>query len=221
MKANPVIHLTFIAAALLLTVACSSFGKIEVRHDEFKNASIATLKLEHSSEESIDPLGIASYRSVFEYIREVGADGETPLRIKVSIRGSKETPALEPTVFIKTDAATHEIALMDRDSVLTSRSTAQTQVTHYHKRDASGAVDFTTPDAVESRTQISNHSYRDLIAEIAFTAEQQQDVLNTGSLSVRLYAGTNPVTYRISGDDLQKIQTLIQTNPATVGSQTQ
>jgi hypothetical protein len=221
MQANPIIYLASVAAALHMTVACSSFGKIQVRHDEFKNASIVTLKLQHSSEESIDLLGILSYPSIFEYIREIGSDGETPLRIKISIRGSTETPALEPNVFIKTDAATHEIALLDRDSVLTSASTAQSHVTHYHKPNASGAVDFTKPDSVQSKTQTGNYSYRDLIAEIVLTAGQQQDLLKTNSLSLRFYAGTNPVTFRISPDDLQKIQTLIRTKPTKVSSETE
>lgn len=202
-------------AILYFVIACSSFGKIEVRHDEFKNASIVTLKLEHTSEETFDLLGLASYKAEMEYVREVGSETESPLQIALLIRAAADAAPLAQQGFLKAGQTKYELALQGAGHQLKSQTTSKTRTTNYHSPDASGFVDFTKPTAVDSKTQTSTQSWRELTAAISLTNDQKQGILNADSLLLRVYSGTNPITFRIVGDDLNKIQEMIRTDPKT------
>ena len=194
-------------------VSCSSYGKIQVRHDEFKNTSLVSLKLKHESEESIAPLRFYHYPAEVEYIRETGPEKNVPLKLVVLIRAAKDASPLEPAGFLKTDQNNFEIVLNATGNEL--RTETMTQTTKYHNPDASGFVDYTKPDAVDSKTTVNQ--WRELTATLALTTDQEQSVLATSVLLLRLYSGTQPLTFRVTGEDLRKIQSMIRLDPAAHG----
>lgn len=202
---------TEVLALGLIATSCTSFGKIEVRNDEFKNASVVTLKLKFTSEETFLPLN--PYRGEMQYVREVGEETIKPVLINLTFKAPTDSDPLEATSFLKAGDQQFEIALSGVESLFETHTHANTRTTKYHTPDASGFVDFTKPAAVDSQTTYHSYSFREFKAQIQLTESHERSILASKRVAVRVYAGTEPITFLIIEDDLAKLKRMIQTDP--------
>lgn len=180
--------------ALLLLANCSSFGKIKVTKDDFKDATVVTLKLKHEGSEDTGVLS-PSNKAEVTYTKELKNSGENKFLIKFRVYGPsiKEGIGISEKAFLKVDGKKEDF------SFSSSQVQAKTTVKSSSKRNTSG-----TGTQSEVETETSTVYFAIAKADLPFSLVNK--IGNAKLVVFRVYAESQPITLKLEPDDLKKLK---------------
>jgi hypothetical protein len=178
---------------LLLPVWLISCGGIKVVKDDFKNATVVSMKERYSSDESMIKGG---GWAVFTYVREIKKNILDPTVIQVHITKAHMpffgNLDLQPKGIVKVDDMTSEVALGDRAALNVTTYTA-------------------TPDYATRGAQISSSKHEEWTTKLALTKKIEDAIAAGKKLSFRLYFGEQPITFILSDKEFAKVKEFLAT----------
>lgn len=190
-------HYTFVFLLSLSFTAfldCSRWGEIRIRKDEFKDVQIVQLKLWNFSCLETDPFSID-----FLLSREFADSKSQPATvIRFIISAPEKSFDLEPDGFIKIDERKFNVKFEGVSGNVKTETYSGT------RRDAA-----TGKEVSYSGVNVS----KQLKGVFQFTKEQENLILESNELLVRVYSGSNPITFSIKKERLEKLKEFLKTNP--------
>ena len=179
-----------IAFLILLSViitACKH-GKIYIREDEFRNETVIALEFEHSSEEY-------GYHSIkVKYIRKIKNGNRLPASLRIIVYAEPDTDVLSDKAYVKIDNRVYLLTLIRGNLRINSN--------------LSSISDRIYTDRYGHIVYFTNIYFRNWIilkGEIALTSELENKFLEARMATIRLYCGDDPLTIKLSDDEIRKI----------------
>jgi hypothetical protein len=177
-----------------LFFGCLSSGQVKVRKDDFTKKTVATV--DYYSIGSTESMVSGGGYATFSFAREFDAKAETAFcTIKVSV--SSLSKDIGEKGFIKVDEQTFEFPVNDRSNLAVTDINKTTTTTTTYAADDKGFVDFTKGQKSRD-SDISTSKHNELGGKIILTDAFRKAVLAGKSIVVRLYNGTDPMTFQLN-----------------------
>lgn len=179
---------------------CSSAGEIKITKDEFKNAHIVQLEQEdlEASEDDGTILPSSLYFGNITYSKELSEQKVDPVVVvRFMITAKQKNFDLEPEGFLKIDDKKFDIKFDGVASKLNSKAYRGT----------------TTDPATGKEVAYSGVSInKQLQGSFRLAKEQENLILESKILLLRSYSGSNPITFSIKEERLEKLKEFLKTN---------
>lgn len=178
---------------LLLPVWLISCGGIQVTKDNFKNATVVSMKERYSSDESMIKGG--GY-GLFTYVRDIKNNIPQPTVVNVHITKASMpwlgNLDLQANGIVKVGEMTGEIALGDRAALNVTTYTA-------------------TPNYATGGKQISSSRHEEWTTKLTLTKKIEDAIASGKNLSFRFYFGEMPITFILSEKEVAKVKEFLAT----------
>jgi hypothetical protein len=188
-----------------LLAGCAT-GQVEVVKDDFKNTSMVKMELNHTTFMS----GIA--KAV--YTREFSASNKGPVIINYAFNTTVNSANLESKCILKADDTTYDMVF----GAITGEVQTEIHQNAMAGQQAkpavnnSGFVDYSKPAGGE----ISTTSRKIFRSKLALSEAAEKGILSAKKIALRIYYGTEAVTFTAEGSDLQCIKDFIQSTPTNI-----
>jgi|JI10StandDraft_1071094.scaffolds.fasta_scaffold218969_3 hypothetical protein len=176
---------------LMVMAGCQSYGEIKVRNDSFKNSKVASVKLDHKSEETF---GMFNSQMPIEvtYTKEVKSGQPATIEMKI-ITPASATSELKPQAFIKADKQKFEVTLEG------IQKTSATQSTTTNQKDVKGMI---TDTQTKTSTQFAS------MGTIKVPIEVWKQMMGAQKVGYRLYIDQEALSFLVSDEWLEKLKEL-------------
>jgi hypothetical protein len=191
-------------AVTIFLFGCAT-GNISFQKDDFKDATIESMDLNHSSDE----MGMGFAYADAHYVREFTTKKVIPTVIHFKFTRANFSSDIEKKAFIKVDEKKYDINLTDLSGEV--HTTLETEKTTTYNVDQSGFVDFTKGNTAV--TGVSANSKKVYSAKLSLTEDMENNILKSAKIMIRVYFGTEPTTFTIAQNDLEKIKSFIKAKP--------
>lgn len=197
--------LTILSFLFFVTIGCSTFGKVKVTKDSFKNIHNVNLKMLVKSEEALPgaPFESMKYGVILDFTREIGIDKINPTVAQFTIHATALNRPIEKSGFVK---------IGDKVSPLIFGNTFSERVTTI----SSGATANSTQNVSNSQNvqiNVKSHSHFELKGTFLLKKEDEEEIQKANEFSIRLYSGTEPITILFVGEDLAKFKEYLTAKP--------
>ncbi len=181
-------RIAFLTVLFVIITTCKH-GKIHIREDEFRNETVIAMEFDHSSEE----YGYHSIKA--KYIRKVKNGNRLPVSLRVTVQSKPDSDALSEKAYIKIDNRVYALELSSGNLRINS--------------DVSSISDRIYTDYYGHTVYFTNIYFRNWIilkGKIALTPELERKFLEARRATIRLYCGDDPITIKLSDDEIIKIR---------------
>lgn len=196
---------------LALLVGCSSYGKVNVRDDEFTNSRFVTMTFSGTSK---DGSGFSKKSHFIEskLTNEI-IKGKSNYKIEFSVNLDDNDSDLGDKTFIKVDDTVFNMTLLNTKSSIETNTSTSTSNSYGYKPQNYGYTDYTKQNnsTTTTTTTTSTYSYKVATGELQLSNEILSAITNGKVVVIRLYSGTDPITLTLDEKNLFYIQNFYQT----------
>jgi hypothetical protein len=208
--------------AALMLIGCST-GKIIVEKDDFKDATVVKMDYKYKSNETT--LGMAT-RNHVSYYREIKNGQKMPAMLSFKVIEDEDSKDLAKEAFIRVNGQNYKLTVTDITSQIKTRISTKT-VKEKEENDDFGSshssfVDYTGQGIGSSSssgsttttttTSTSTQSWKELIGKVVIPPEAEQAIMSANSFTIRIYSGSNPLTFVVKEEALQKAKSFFAVN---------
>ncbi|TGL60679.1 hypothetical protein [Leptospira sarikeiensis] len=180
----------------LVLIECSSLGKVKITKDNYKNVHAVNLKLKLKSEdpgaETLFGTSKKKYSVTIDFTREIGQDKVYPTVARFSLRAPAQYGSIEKSGFLKINEKTSSLTF--------GNATAQT-ITKVNAN--------VTPMGVIASSQ----SHKELSGTFLLKKEDEDSILQSSEFTIRLYAGSEPITILVADKSLILFKEYLRAKP--------
>ncbi len=184
---NKNIGLLFLFALL---ISCAT-GEISFKKDDFKGTTVAKMELNHYTGRSI---------LCAEYLREFKDSEALPANVNCKFRTNADATMLKSEAFLKIGDKISNVNFTNITGEIQNRI------------DKAKIADASEDDGFKEKTTI--HSCKIFSCTLVLTPDIESQILKTDQVSLRVYFGSQDVTFIIKDDDLIKIKKFLTAKPA-------
>ncbi len=186
---------------LIVFISLTACGpSLQIKHDEFKNADIVTLNIDHQAEIEGSGKFVSSHNSF--YTREIINNEKKAISFFFKCIASTNISTIDSNGFLKIGGKTYDIS--PGEATATTHTSVRSSTTN-EKNFSTGKMEPKTT----TRSSSSNH----ISIEIKLNKEIENEILNsTTKIVYRLYSEKDPITIIVSPDDLTWLKKFIRSN---------
>jgi hypothetical protein len=181
--------------ALFMGALLLSCSTIKVEKDDFKNAVIVKMNMDHSSR--ISGFTRSVYCTGGKYEREIKEGKKNPTTVFFRIQASDNVDDLTKEAYVKVDSNIVKLELTDIKTDIEKEYHGESKLSEHDK------------EKVETKVQVTTTKI--LSGTLVLTSEIEESILKATSMSYRLYSKTEPVELKVSESQLQKIKMFLST----------
>lgn len=201
--------LTILCFLFFVTIGCSTFGKVKVTKDSFKNVHIVNMKLQIRSLESFpgaifEDSSLEKYVATLDFTREIATDKIVPTVTRFTIYATEQNAPIERSGFVKIGEKTNPLAF---------GNTASQSITKVTSTVSSSSTTTSSSNTLKTKVDTKSRTYKELTGTFLLKAEDEEEILKSNEFTIRLYSGSEPITIPVTGEDLAKFKEYLTAKP--------
>lgn len=201
--------LVILSFLFFVTIGCSTFGKVKITKDSFKNVHAVNMKLQIRSQESFPNAIFADsilekYIATLDFTREIAADKVVPTVTRFTIYATEQNAPIERSGFLKVGEKTNPLAF---------GNTGSQSITKVTSTVSSSSTNTSSSNTLKTNVSTKSHTHKELTGTFLLKKEDEEDILKSNEFFIRLYSGAEAITIPVAGEDLEKFKEYLNARP--------